>query len=186
MKNLKLANVGQTEFKIEQSDYNFTYQEELTNILENTSGDFTQDTINQIVLWKVNRYAQPSQETMAALNALEGDNKLDPEKTSDALGSLLNVNGIRLAMASTFLHFRNPKLYQIIDQRVYRLLYGEDMPKFYTKSLKSIEKQITLYLTYLDDLRKACGKLGIPFDQADKILYMADKRINKEHSLSGY
>jgi hypothetical protein len=38
----------------------------------------------------------------------------------------------------------------------------------------------------LTDLKKICSDLNIEFDQADRILYMADKRLNKDFRLKNY
>lgn len=42
----------------------------------------------------------------------------------EILRKLLMTPGIRLPMASTILRFKNPNVYQIIDQRAYRFLTG--------------------------------------------------------------
>jgi len=93
----------------------------------------------------------------------------------------LAEGGIRLPMASTILRFRNPKIYQIIDQRVYRFICGEALP-----TLFSIPKQITLYFEYLEKLKEVCENHKIPFGEADRILYQADKELNGDIALSGY
>ena len=100
---------------------------------------------------------------------------------------LLNTNGVQLAMASTILRFRNKKVYQIIDQRVYRIIYeGKELKLSSYLSQKNIEYQIELYVQYLKDLNKICTDLKIPFKESDRVLFMADKRINKKHKLRNY
>ncbi len=77
-------------------------------------------------------------------------------------------------------------IYQIIDQRAYRILYGKTLKLSAYKSDININLQIDLYLKYLSDLRLASIRLNIPFDKSDKILYEADKRINKNENLDKY
>jgi hypothetical protein len=90
-------------------------------------------------------------------------------------------------MASTILRFRNKNIYQIIDQRVYRIIYKDEKLKLKTHpSDKNVSDQIELYFKYLRDLKVVCEKLEIPFDKSDRILFMADKRINKDFSLDNY
>jgi hypothetical protein len=49
-----------------------------------------------------------------------------------------------------------------------------------------LKQQIKLYLQYLKDLKTVCIKLEIPFEKSDRILYMADKDINKKKPLDNY
>ena len=51
---------------------------------------------------------------------------------------------------------------------------------------KNLNYQIDLYIKYLKDLTEVCKKLEIPFDKSDRILFMADKRINKGNALENY
>ncbi len=46
------------------------YQFELTTVLDNLTTDFNQETINQIVLWKVNRYAEIPANTLEKIKDL--------------------------------------------------------------------------------------------------------------------
>ena len=90
----------------------FDYQEELTNKLDDYSEDFTHDTINEIVLWKVNRYPIVSKEALRILNTIGHDEtEICVDKTRCVLASLLTCKGIRLPMASTLLRFKNPVSY---------------------------------------------------------------------------
>jgi len=84
-------------------------------------------------------------------------------------------------MASTILRFKNKRLYQIIDQRVYRIIYGKTL-----KLPRSVDDQITLYFEYLEKLREICKLLEIRFESSDRILYNADKRVNKCIKLENY
>ncbi len=173
------------DFRIIESDYEFDYQKELTEYLDKDKKDFDQNKLNEIVLWKVNRYADFDDNLISMINSISQNQKeIDLEKTKIILDALLNTKGVRLSMASTILRFRNKKIYQIIDQRVYRIIYpNQELKLSDYLSEKNIKSQIELYLKYLTDLKQECLKLKIPFEIADRILYMADKRINKQHKI---
>ena len=65
---------------IENSTYNF--QTELTKKLDGFNSDFDQATINEIVLWKVNRYVSIDTETIELLNKIKkSDTELNSELT---------------------------------------------------------------------------------------------------------
>lgn len=156
---------------------NYKYQLELTSKLDGLDDDFNQEIINEIVLWKVNRYSFLDDETFSVLNKINKvDLVLDIELTTEILTKLLNTKGIQLAMASTILRFKNPNIYQIIDQRVYRFVYGVEMPKYFS----SIKKQIDFYIEYLQKLKQVCIEKGIHFNLSDRIIYELDKLHNKE------
>lgn len=153
----------------------FKYQDKLTKKLDKLIGDFDQNILNEIVLWKVNRYAEFDEQTIAMLNTISNDEVLDEEKTKQMLKSLLNIDGVGLPMASSILRFKNPNVYQIIDQRVYRVIYEYDLPKRYQD-----DANIGLYLEYLKKLREVCDIHKIDFNKADRILYLFDKECNKD------
>ena len=89
--------------------------------------DFNQNIVNEIVLFKVNRYAKLENEHLEILNKINSnDIKLDKNLTTSILKELLQLKGIGLPMASTILRFKNPNVYQIIDQRVFRIMYGSN------------------------------------------------------------
>ena len=179
-----IKTINSTDFKITEHDQVYDYQKDLTEKLDNLTSDFNQEIINEIVLWKVNRYASLSESTLKLLNRISTrDDSLNIGLTKEVLRSLINETGIRLPMASTILKFKNSKIYQIIDQRVYRILYGKTLKTLSYKSESSINVQIDLYLKYLIDLRKTADKLNIPFHFADRILFEADRRINKNEKL---
>ena len=81
-------------------------------------------------------------------------------------------------MASTYLRFLNPNIYQIIDVRAYRaaFCYDEKRPD-YTKA--SNEESIDIYLNYLKRLREIAqiGYYGVvvEFKDLDRFLYEIDK-----------
>jgi hypothetical protein len=160
----------------------FKYQPELTKELDDLNSGFDQDIINEIVLWKVNRYAPVRPQSLALLNKIKkSGHVLNIELTREVLFSLLDDRGIALAMASTILRFKNPDVYQIIDQRVYRYLYGE-LPQFPKRKDEIIE----LYIQYLHRLRLECDKQSIAFCDADRLFYMADKKMKKYENLNNY
>lgn len=153
----------------------FKYQKDLTKSLDNGRKVFDQNTINEIVLWKVNRFAHLDPGALDSLNkvSLETDG-IDEDLTREIMLALLKTKGIRLAMASTILRFKNPEIYQILDQRVYRYIYGKAVA--YPKSLCD---QVEFYIDYLKKLRSECSKHEVPFAYSDRVLYMADKKENK-------
>lgn len=162
---------------------NYKFQPKLTKKLDDISSDFNQEIINEIVLWKVNRFVEIDDEIFSLLNNIKKDDEyINEDLTKEILEKLLckkTTKGVQLAMASTILRFKNPKIYQIIDQRVYRFIYGKVMPKYYS----SIDAQIETYLQYLKDLRSICNEKGIPFELSDRILYRLDKDYNKGNNI---
>lgn len=176
------------DFEILESDKEYNYQLYLTAKLNNDTSDLDQNRLNEIVLWKLNRYAPFDKDLIEVLNSIsQSTNEIDFENTKNVLRKLLNTRGVRIAMASTILRFRNPKIYQIIDQRVYRVIYKDKVliSNSYV-STASIEKDIEIYIKYLEDLRSVCKHLKIDFEEADRLLYMADRRINSEYKLSNF
>ena len=158
----------------------FGYQENLTARLDSVTDDFTQTILNEIVLWKVNRYAEFSHETIKMINSISpSEAKLDVDHTGRVLDCLLATHGVGLPMASTILRFKDPSTYQIIDRRAYRVLYGEP----YRES-SSGNKLVSIYMKYLHDLRVVANNYNIPFEQMDRFLYQLDKMINSQHSLT--
>lgn len=176
------------DFRILDSDLEFTYQKELTEKLDRHSSTFDQSTINEIVLWKVNRYASIDSDTLYLINSIDPNSReLDIEKTERLLKRLLSIKGIKLPMASTILKFKNKYIYQIIDQRVYRIIYkGKKLKLNQNMNEGNLSLQINLYMTFLKDLKGVCKGLNIPFYLSDRILFMADKRINKDIILENY
>ncbi|OQP66583.1 hypothetical protein A3860_13970 [Niastella vici] len=169
---------------IDDISYNnddYDYQPLLTIKLDQAhSQTFTQELINEIVLWKINRYAQINPETLESLNSeVLKNNILDTEFTRHILKALLKTPGIRLPMASTILRFRNPNVYQIIDQRAYRILYGSELRSTDPRNDKVIDQQILHYLNYLEKLRITAGERSWSFSEMDRILYMLDLKHNK-------
>ncbi len=175
-------------FQLVEKDLEYLYQSDLTTKLDRGIPIFNQEVINEIVLWKVNRYANLGDNTLNLINEIESNAiNIDVELTRKVLKLLLQEKGIQLPMASTILRFKNKNIYQIIDQRVFRIIYADKKLKLKAyPSDKNLNSQIELYLQYLKDLTEICEKLKIPFEKSDRILYMADKRINKDVPLDNY
>ena len=183
-----IKTIFDSNFKITDKDFAFNYQNKLTSKLDNFTGDFCQEKLNEIVLWKVNRYAEFDESLIELINSIDKNEiKINVDKTREILKGLLKTSGVQLAMASTILRYRNPNIYQIIDQRVFRVIYKNQTLELNTyPSEKNLNFQIDLYIKYLYDLRNICVDLKIPFDKSDRILFMADKRINKKEKLKNY
>jgi len=184
MNEERIKTTNDIDFEINLEEFSFKYHEKLTKKLDAISCDFDQNIINEIVLWKVSRYAELSKESLTLINSVSPESEvIDEEFTREVLKSLIAEPGIQLPMASTILRFRNPKIYQIIDQRVYRILFGEKY-----KQEKNVTNQIEKYLTYLKKIREESTRLGISFEEADRILYLLDKdkRLNGNLPLDNY
>ena len=183
-----IKTIFDSDFKIISDDYEFNYQEALTKKLDSSTENFSQEKLNEIVLWKVNRYAEFDKSLIELINSIDkNETKIDVDKTREILKGLLKTSGVQLAMASTILRYRNPNIYQIIDQRVFRVIYKNQTLELNTyPSEKNLNFQIELYIKYLYDLSNVCIDLKIPFDKSDRILFMADKRINKKEKLKNY
>ena len=183
-----IKTIFDSDFKIISDDYEFNYQEALTKKLDSSNENFSQEKLNEIVLWKVNRYAEFGESLIELINSIDkNETKIDVDKTREILKGLLKTSGVQLAMASTILRYRNPNIYQIIDQRVFRVIYKNQTLELNTyPSEKNLNFQIELYIKYLYDLSNVCIDLKIPFDKSDRILFMADKRINKKEKLKKY
>ncbi len=66
MKTLKDIQISENHLKLEK----YNYQPKLTAKLDKLNKDFDQDIINQIVLWKVNRFAEIDNATLILLNSI--------------------------------------------------------------------------------------------------------------------
>ena len=186
MKTIDTCNI---DFRTEYFPTKFKYQLKLTPLLDNYNQDFDQEIINQIVLWKVNRYAEIPGFILAKINKINKESDtLDINLTHEIIEELLKSenNGFGLPMISTILRFKNPSVYQIIDQRVYRFIYGKDLHLKRACTEKERLNQIKIYIDYLADLRLKCTNVGITFTDANRILYMADKDLNKDVPLKNY
>ena len=154
----------------------YRYQHDLTVHLDDLGSEpFGQDVINEIVLWKVNRYAKVSPGALEALNSVIDTQPKSHRTAKAVLAALLREPGVDLAMASTFLRFRNRQAFQIIDRHAYRAVYGEDYPLY---SSSSDDAKIDLYFRYLDGLFAVADSKKIDFKNLDRVLYVFDKQVN--------
>jgi thermostable 8-oxoguanine DNA glycosylase len=167
-----------SEFDGDLSDFlrQYKYQPELTKKLDDLDAvNVTPELLNEIVLWKVNRYVSLGEDQLRRIDAVR---KLEPGEHRQAhpiLTEFLAAHGVDLPMASTFLRFRNPSVFQIIDRHAYRALYGRDY-RMYTQT--SAQRKIEVYFAYLDDLRAFCGQKALKFETVDRVLYVFDKKTN--------
>jgi len=156
---------------------NYSYHTDLTRKLDALNADnFNKEILYEIVLWKLSRfpYMAPT-----LLEELKNVATIDPKKHESAreiIGKLLRSSGVALPMASTILRFLNPKAFQIIDDRAYRVLFPGNA-KYPSKPAKVtdgyINTSIKIYFDYLDELHRVESE-KLPFEQADRILYQLD------------
>ena len=116
------------------------------------------DKIEQTLLDRLNR--------MREVQNLE-----EAKKYKQVINALLECHGIKMPMASTYLRFLKPDIFQIIDVRAYRALTGDD-------TLDLSKDPVEKYFGYLDELKDKCEKFSIDFENADRILYAFDKERN--------
>lgn len=158
------------------NNYSFNYEPELTGYLDNIGYvPFDKTDIYKITLWKVARVPHISDGILNELNSLAYVKSIDDIKEKKhivaVLQNLLKCKGVRLPMASTYLRFRNPTIFQIIDRHVWYQVYHEE----YVES-SNIDVQVSKYLDYLRDLRNLSKKEGVKFFDADRYFYMKDKK----------
>jgi len=46
--------------------------------------------------------------------------------------------------------------------------------------------QICIYTDYLDRMKEACKQYNVEFENADRVFYEMDKKVNKDIKLNGY
>ena len=126
------------------------------------AGDYREnrDIINEIVLWKMNRRPQVTEELIDAIFSLKEIKTPLQVLTDEKTGRVVEK-------------FYYPEIFPIIDQRAYRELYAMDYPKTMTK----IPMLTELYLKYIKDCweyqQEKCPEIA--FSQIDKVLYQLDK-----------
>lgn len=159
----------------ENSPYEFKYEEELTRYLDNKRKEpFDETDILKITLWKVARYPHVDNDLLQKLNRIafvkDLSNDEDRRLTEEVLAELLKCKGVRLPMASTYLRFRNPNVFQIIDRHVWYQVYGYE----YLEK-RDIKDRINDYFEYLEKLRAQAKKDNVKFFDADRYYYKIDK-----------
>ena len=176
----KLQHISNLTEAFIRAEKDYLHQPNLTKKLDDHSGDFSDQTLLEIVLWKTNRYPTITQHILDDINELRKN--YSEEKARNLLKKLLKkeVKGFDLPMASTVLRFAVPDELQIIDQRVYRFITPD---KFSLKIPYNIDKKVELYFDYIERLKIICKDYNIPFSKADRILYQLDKIYNKDISL---
>ncbi len=166
------------EFSGELNDFlrRYSYQPELTHRLDNIFHiEMNEELVNEIVLWKLDRYVYLRSELFSKLNNLSNLGIGQHRQGEDVIQLLLEVRGIDLPLASTLLRFRNPTAFQIIDRHAYRALYGE---KYRLWRTTPSTKKILEYFRYLDDLIDLCQERNLDFRTIDRLLYVFDKERN--------
>ena len=172
----KASDYSKEELELYLDKYSY-YKPGLTDTLDDFGdGAFDELIILKIILWKVHRYAELGKDLLSELNSVRVLEKEQREDAKTVLEALLNTPGIDLPMASTLLRFRNPNVFQIIDQRAYRSVMDTDKYPLYTAS--SVEKKVKVYFDYLKAIDGLCEQKGIAFFDADRILYQFDKKEN--------
>lgn len=157
----------------------YKYQIDLTKKLDDlNSNNLSRETLYEIVLWKLNRFPQIEDSLLEELKEIKSIKPKEHRVAKPLLRRLLQCPGIALPMASTILRFINPETFQIIDDRVFRVVYKEtktwDPKKPATVNEKFLEKSADIYFYYLDALQElSCDEL--PFRNSDRILYVLDK-----------
>ncbi|WHI45965.1 hypothetical protein [Microbulbifer sp. VAAF005] len=161
----------------------YNYNPVLTEELDNLDPEcLNNETFFKIVLWKLNRFPYISGDLINTLKEVSNIEPGQHEQAREIIRSLLKTSGIALPMASTVLRFLNPRAFQIIDDRAYRVLFPGD-PKYPTKPLKITEgylnKSINIYFNYIDRIHEISSDT-LPFEDADRILYQLDIKLGKK------
>lgn len=160
--------------------YAYADSKKIIERIKNSTGTDDQenrDIINAIVLWKVNRQVDIGSNLFTSIKNLKATCSSFEEAQTEIqaiVAELLQVKGVKIAMASTILKMFYPEVFPIIDQRAYRELIKKEMPTYYGANAN--EKYVDLYLQYA----KACHMYNrtecphISFEDIDKILYQLD------------
>ena len=168
-------------------DYNYISGNEIFDRISTENELNNQmDIINSIVLWKINRTPFISKDTIKLIIKIKDvtfdnfDERIG-DITAVILG-LLESKGVRITIDSTILHFYNPDVFPIIDQRAYRELYKKEIPE----RCKSNDEWTAIYIKYVKDCKTyhktKCPH--IPFSKIDQVLYQLDKSSGKK--VKGY
>jgi hypothetical protein len=150
--------------------------------------DLDLETVYKIVLWKLDRFPQITDEQVTRLKELSRLKPKEHKKAKNLLEDLLKTPGIALPMASTILRFVNPKVFQIIDDRAYRMAFPDATETYPSKPVKItagyLAKSTRIYFEYLDELHRISSD-KLPFQLADRILYQLDKKMGNKIGQKG-
>ena len=156
-------------------DYN---QEETNNIKEIFSNikenkkHLTDCDLRRIVLWKINRILNISDdliERLEKLAKLKNVNIYD-ENIKQIIIDLVNSEWIGFPISSAILKFVQPDVFPIIDVRAYRALFW--------KKIYYNQYSIDIYYNYIEKIYSIRNKLNIPLEKIDEQLYEFDKKYN--------
>lgn len=156
----------------------YDYHPKLTEKLDGLGQcDFNREILYEIVLWKLSRFPYIDDGILAAVNNLKDLSFDQLESSRPILESLLQASGVGLPMASTILRFRNPKVFQIIDERTYRIVC-EGEPSYPSKQHKVtkgyLNTSVSVYFKYLRKVRALADYCGFDYTQMDRALYQLD------------
>ena len=158
----------------------YSYNPDLTAKLDKLDLEgLNREQLYEIVLWKLNRFPVISDELIGQLKSLGRYQNGDHKNAEALLKELLQCRGIALPMASTILRFANPKVFQIIDDRAFRVLTDgsgsyPSKPPCVTEGY--LQKSCEIYFDYLDKLCRLQGE-NFPFENMDRILYQLDIKL---------
>ena len=170
-----ITTADQYEGSLPQLLHEYKYLPELTASLQQAGREpFSQEMINEIVLWKHNRYVRVPPELNRRIDELARLAPGNHRQAEGVLKDLLQVNGVRLAVASTILRFKNPSVFQILDRHAYRAVYG----KLFRDTTTNLSRRVNIYFEYLDRLIDLCQSRDLEFESIDRILYVFDKAVN--------
>lgn len=174
------TNIWEDDPKKLMLEYN--YQSDLTSKLDDLSTEFfDREILYEIVLWKLNRFPQIDDNLLEDLKILASLQPKQHRESLSLLKRLLSCHGVRIAMASTIFRFLNPDVFQIIDDRAFRVVCSNK--KIPTKPLqvteKYLEKSCEVYFDYIDQLHEICNDT-LPFKEADRILYLLDIKLGNK------
>lgn len=153
----------------------YDYYPDLTARLDTLRAtDFDREDLYEIVLWKLGRFPGVEPDLVTELRGVASFKTHNDAR--EILDRLLRSPGIALPMASTILRFLAPNVFQIIDDRVYRVLFPKKSkfpPKPAPITDHYVETSTRIYFEYLDELHRVASK-NLPFKFADRILYQLD------------
>jgi hypothetical protein len=91
---------------LREFQHGYVYQPKLTARLDNLKGTtLTDDLVNEIVLWKVNRFVDLDEGTLRGIDGLASLNPGEHRQSESVLFSLLEVHGVDLPWHRHFCAF---------------------------------------------------------------------------------